>query len=136
MNGNGPRIPEPRHHLEDRPGCRGWEPGMDAPPCLSGRYPGRLKRSREELEKEVETFVYMDDVSLGLREVTAYEVRTSVFLWLELSDNIGIVVNPVKTVALPPEGHAPTAEEILLLGTVDVRITDGGGVTVANMKVY
>lgn len=71
-----------------------------------------------------------------LREVTAYEVRTSVFLWLELSDNIGIVVNPVKTVALPPEGHAPTAEEILLLGTVDVRITDGGGVTVANMKVY
>ena len=27
-------------------------------------------------------------------------------------DDIGIVVNPVKTVALPPKGHAPTAEEI------------------------
>lgn len=49
-------------------------------------------------------------------------------------DDIGIVVNHAKTVVLPLEGHAPTAEDILFLGSADVRITEGGEVTMAQMK--
>ena len=75
--------------------------------CLALR-PG-LKRSREEFEEEgVEPFAYMDDVSLGLTRITADTVRAFAFLRQELKD-IGIVVNPAKTVALPPKEHAPTA---------------------------
>ena len=39
---------------------------------------------------------------------------------------IDIVVNTVKTVALPPKGHGPTVEGISLLGSVHVRIVDEG----------
>ena len=93
--------------------------------CLALR-PG-LKRSREEFEGEgVEACAYMDDVSLGLTRITADTVRAFAFLRQEL-EGIGIVVNPAKTVALPPKGHAPTAEEISLLESVAVSITGEGG---------
>ena len=45
------------------------------------------------------------------------------------------MVNPAKTVALPPAGHAPTANEILLLESVDVRILGEGGVTVVGVPI-
>ena len=74
-----------------------------------------LKRLREEFEREgAEAFAYMDDVSLGFTRTTPDTAKSFVFLRRELED-IGIVVNPVKTIALPPNGYAPTAEEISLL---------------------
>ena len=85
--------------------------------CLALR-PG-LKRFQEEFEGEgVQTFAYMDDISLDLTGVTANMVRAFAYLRRELKD-IGIVVNAAKTVALPPKEHAPTAEEISLLEGVD-----------------
>ncbi|CAN0592776.1 unnamed protein product, partial [Laminaria digitata] len=70
--------------------------------CLALR-PG-LKRFRQEFEGEgVEAFAYMDDVSLGLMGITANTVRAFTFLRREL-DDIGIVVSPAKTVALPLKG--------------------------------
>ena len=66
--------------------------------CLALR-PG-LKRFRQEFEtEEVEAFAYMDDVFLGLTEVTANTIRAFAFLRRELND-IGLVVNAAKTVAL------------------------------------
>ena len=59
----------------------------------------------------MEAFAYMDDVSLGLTGITANTIRAFAFLRREVED-IGIVVNTSKTVALPPKGHAPTAQEI------------------------
>ena len=53
-------------------------------------------------------------------------VRVVPFLQHELCE-IGITMNPSKTVALPPKGHVPTPEEIALLGGIGVRIAEGGG---------
>ena len=92
--------------------------------CLALR-PG-LKRFREEFEREVEAFAYMDGVSLGLMGITADTVRALTILRRELED-IGIVVNPAKTIKLPPEGYAPKAEEVSLLESVDVHIAGEGG---------
>ena len=99
--------------------------------CLSLR-PG-LKRFREEGEG-VEAFAYIDDVSLGLLRITADKVRALAFLRQELEDT-GVVVNPAKTVALPPKGHTMTAEEISLLESVDVSITGEGGATVVGVPI-
>ena len=84
-----------------------------------------LKRFRQELGGEgVEDFAYMGNVSPGLTGVTANTVRrVFAFLQREL-DGIGIVINAAETVALPPKGHAPTADEISLLEGVEVRIAD------------
>ena len=76
----------------------------------------------------------MDDASLGLTETPANTVKTFAFLRREL-DDIGIVVNAAKTAALLPKGHAPTAEEISLLESVEVRIADKGGVTVVGVPI-
>ncbi|CAM9984463.1 unnamed protein product [Laminaria digitata] len=101
--------------------------------CLALR-PG-LKRFRQEFKGEgMESFAYMDDDSVDLMGITANTVRAFAFLQREL-DHIGIVANPAKTVALPPEGHAPTAEEISLLESVDVRIADVGRVTVVGVPI-
>ena len=71
--------------------------------CLALR-PG-LKSFREEFDGDgIEAFAYMDDVSLGLTRITDDTVRAFAFLRQELQD-IGIVKNPDKTVALPPKGH-------------------------------
>ena len=45
------------------------------------------------------------------------------------------MVNPAKTLALPPKGHAPTAQEFSLLESVDVCIADEGGVTVVGVPI-
>ena len=67
-----------------------------------------LKQTRAELEtKGVEAFTYLDDISIGMMEITPDTVEVVPFLQRELS-NIGIVINPSKTVALPPKGHVPT----------------------------
>ena len=76
----------------------------------------------------------MEDVSLGRTENTANTVRAFAFLRRELDDN-GIVVNATKTVVLPPKGHAPTAEDISLLESVEVRIADEGGETVVGVPI-
>ena len=54
----------------------------------------------------MDAFAYMDDVSLGLMGVTASTIRAFSVFRRELED-ICIVVNTSKTVALPPKGHAP-----------------------------
>ncbi|CAN0229242.1 unnamed protein product, partial [Laminaria digitata] len=101
--------------------------------CLALR-PG-LKRFRQEFEEEgVEAFAYMDDVSLGVMGITANTVRAFAFLRRDL-DDIGSVVSPAITVTLPPKGHAPTAEKISLLESVDVRISDEGRVTVVSVPI-
>ena len=53
--------------------------------------------------------------------VTANKVRAFDLPRREL-DGIGFVGNPAKTVVLPLKGRAPTAEEIPLLESVDVRM--------------
>ena len=94
-----------------------------------------LKRLREEFEREgAEAFAYMDDVSLGFTRTTPDTAKSFVFLRRELED-IGIVVNPVKTIALPPNGYAPTAEEISLLESIDVRVAGEGGPTVVGVPI-
>ena len=101
--------------------------------CLALR-PG-LKRFKEEFERErVEAFTYMDDVSLGLMGVTDKTVIAFTVLRREL-DDIGSVVNPTKNMPLPPKGHAPTAKEISLLDSIDVRIADEGGAMVVRVPI-
>ena len=82
----------------------------------------------------MEAFVSIDDVSPGLVGVTVNTVGASVILRREL-DGIGVVVNPTKTVALPPKGYAPTVEDISILDSVDVRIADKGEVTVVGVPI-
>ena len=36
---------------------------------------------------------------------------------------------------MPPKGHVPTSEEIVLLEGIDVRITERGGVTVVGVPI-
>ena len=67
----------------------------------------------------------MNDVSLSLMGVTVTTVEAFAFLRREL-DDIGIIVNPANTVPPPPKRHAPTAEEISLLGSVAVRVAGEG----------
>ncbi len=52
----------------------------------------------------------------------------------ELS-NIGIAINPSKTVALPPKGHVPTPEQITLLEGIGVSIAERGGVKVVGVPI-
>ena len=89
--------------------------------AVGGGQPIGVKRFKEEFEREgVEAFAYMDHVFLGPMGITTNTIRASAFL-RRGSKYIGIVVNTSKTVALPPKGHIPTAEEIALLESVDVR---------------
>ena len=81
----------------------------------------------------MEVFVYMDYVSLGLMRITADAIRAFSILRREPED-ICIVFNG-KTIALPPKGHAPTAEEISLLESVDVRIAGEGGATAVGVSI-
>ena len=80
--------------------------------CLALR-PG-LKRFREEFERKgVEPFAYMGGVSLGPTGITANTVRAFAFLRRERTSSSWST--PPRPFALPPKGHAPTAEEISLL---------------------
>ena len=94
-----------------------------------------LKRTREEFEKRgVEAFAYLEDISVGMMEITPDTVEVVHFLKRELA-NIGIAINPRKTVALPPKGRVPTPEEISFLQGIDVRIAGRGGVKVVGVLI-
>ena len=85
-----------------------------------------LKRIREEFEaRGVEAFAYLNDISIDISEITPETVKVVPFLQHELCE-LGIAINPSKTVALPPKGHVPTPEEIALQGGIGVRIAEGG----------
>ena len=82
----------------------------------------------------MEAFAYMGNVCLALTGITVNTVKAFAFLRREL-DDVGVVVNAAKTVAQPPKERAPTADEILLLESVEVRIADEGGVTVVGVPI-
>ena len=81
----------------------------------------------------MDDLAYVDEVSLDLAGITAYAVRACTFLRRDL-DDISIVC-AAKTVALPPKGHAPTAQEVSLLESVEVRIADEGGVSMVGVPI-
>ena len=94
-----------------------------------------LKRTRAEFEPGgVDAFAYLDDISIGMMEITPDTVKVVPFLQRELSD-IGIAINPSKTVALPPKGHVPTPEQIVLLEGIGVSIAERGGVKVVGVPI-
>ena len=69
-----------------------WSSGVQLPP--------RLKRFRAGFERaEVEAFACMDDISLGLMQVTTSTASAILFLRREL-DGTGLVVNAANTVEL------------------------------------
>ena len=107
-----------------------WGPALFSMPLLPV-----LKRTREEFEpKGVKAFAYLDDVSIAMVEVTSDAVDVVLVLQRELASN-GIAMNPSKTVVLPPKGHVPTLEEIVLLESVDVLIAERGGVKVIGVPI-
>ena len=67
-------------------------------------------------------------------EITPDTVEVVPFLQRELS-NIGIAINPSKTVALPPKGHVPTLERIALHEGIGVGIAERGGVKVVGVPI-
>ena len=94
-----------------------------------------LKRTRVEFEpRGVEAFAYLDDISIGIMEITPDTVEVVLFLQRELF-NIGIAINPSNTVALPPKGHVPTPEQIALLEGIGVSIAERGGIKVVGVPV-
>lgn len=94
-----------------------------------------LKRLRSVFEAEgVKHFAHMDDVTLGLSGITASTARVVPFLRNELA-SIGFGSHPNTTMAFPPKGHIPTAEEIALLGSADVRIAKREGATVVGVLI-
>ena len=85
-----------------------------------------LKRTREEFEpKGVEAFAYLDDISIGMMEITPDTVGVVPFLQRKLP-NIGIAITPSKTMALPPKGYVPTLEQTALLEGIGVRNSRNG----------
>ena len=85
-----------------------------------------LKRTRAESgPRDIESFAYLDDISIGTIGIIPNTVEVLPFLQRELS-NIGIAINPSKTAALPPKGHAPTSEQIALLERIGVSIAERG----------
>ena len=63
----------------------------------------------------------------------ANTARAITFLRRDL-ENIGIVAYLAKTM-VPPTGHTPTAKESWLVESVDVHITEEGGVTVVGVPI-
>ena len=94
-----------------------------------------LKRTRVEFEsKGVGAFAYLDDISIGMIDITPDTVEIVPFLQRELP-NIGIAIHPSKTVALPPKGHAPMPEQFGLLEGIGVRIAERSEVKVVRSKL-
>ena len=94
-----------------------------------------LKCIREKFEvKGMEAFVSKDVVSLSLARITADMVSAFAFLRRALVDII-IVINLAKKIAVPRKGYAPTPEGILLVDSVDVRITGEGGATMLGVPI-
>ena len=67
-------------------------------------------------------------------EITPDTVEVVPFFQRKLS-NIGIAINPSKTVALPPKGHVPAPEQIALLEGIGVSIAECGGVKAVGVPI-
>ena len=67
-------------------------------------------------------------------KITPGTVEVVPFLQRELF-NIGIAINPSKTVALTPKGHVPTPEQIAFLEGVGGSIAERGGFKVVGMPI-
>ena len=94
-----------------------------------------LKRTRAEFEpRGIEAFASLDGISIAIMEITPDTVEVVLFLQRELS-NIGIAINPRKTVVLLPKGHVPTPEQIALLEGIGVSIAERGGANVVGMPI-
>ena len=107
-----------------------WGPTLFCMPFLPV-----LKWTRAEFEpRDVEAFAYLDDISIGMMETTPDAVEVVPFLQRELS-NIGIVINPSKTVVLPPKGHVPTPKQIALLECIGISIVERGGSKVVGVLI-
>ena len=88
---------------------------------------------REKFERgRVESFVYIDGISLGLVRV-AVNATVSFAFFRRKPDDIFIVANPAKTVALPPKGRATSTEEVSLSGSIDAHTVKEGEVTVVGI---
>ena len=95
-----------------------------------------LKRTREEFEpKGAKAFAHLDDISIGMKEVSLDTVGVVPFLPPRELANIGVAINPNKTVDLPPKGHVPAQDEIALLEAIDVRIAERTGVKVVGAPI-
>ena len=93
-----------------------------------------LKRTRAEFEpRGVEAFTCVDD-NIGMTEITPGTVEIVPFLQRELS-NIGVAINPSKTVALPGKKHVPKLEQIAPLEGVGIRIAERDGLKVVGVPV-
>ena len=55
-------------------------------------------------------FAYLDDIRIGMVEVTGDAVGVVCFFLQRELANIGIAINTRITAALPPKGHTPTPE--------------------------
>ena len=94
-----------------------------------------LMRVREEYESQwVETYAYLDDITIAAHEISPGTVGVVPFLERELTAR-GIQLNLGKTVALAPKGLVPTPEELSLLARVGVRIADEGAIKVVEVPV-
>ena len=69
-----------------------------------------------------------------MMEITPDTVEVVPSFQRELS-NIGIAINPSKTVASPLKGHVDTPEQIAFLEGIGVRIAVQGGVKVVGVPV-
>ena len=90
---------------------------------------GSTDSERISIEKEWKLSCARMRCFSGLIGITADTITVIADLRREL-DDIGVDVNPAQTVALPPKEHAPMAEELLLLESIDALIgrkTGDGG---------
>ena len=96
-----------------------------------------LKRTRAEFDpRGVEALAYLDYITIGMimMEIIPHTVEAVPLLQRELS-NIGIAINPSKTVVLPAKGDVPTPEQIALLEGIGVNIAERGGAKVLGVPV-
>ena len=94
-----------------------------------------LKRTWAEFEpRGAEAFAYLDYISIGMMEITPDTEEVVPFHQRERS-NIGIAINPRKTVALHAKGHAPTPEQIALVKGISVSIAERRGVKVVGVPI-
>ena len=77
----------------------------------------------------MEAFAYLYDISIGTMKLTPDTVEVVPFLQRELP-NVGIAVNPRKTVAVPPKGHVATPGDNFFLDGIEVRMAERGGMKV------
>ena len=94
-----------------------------------------LKRNREKSEaKGVEAFAYLDDISIGMIEVTSDTVEAAPFLQPKLA-SISMAIIPRKTAVIPTKGHISTLDDFIFLEGISVSIAERGGVEVVGVPI-